>query len=56
MLPDYYSILSVRPDASPEEIRAAYRRLAKRLHPDVGGESVTFHAAVQYGGGFFHAG
>ena len=47
MLPDYYSILSVRPDASPEEIRAAYRRLAKRLHPDVGGESVTFHAVQE---------
>ena len=29
MLPDYYSILAVRPDASPEEIRAAYRRLVK---------------------------
>ena len=47
MLPDYYSILAVRPDASPEEIRAAYRRLAKRLHPDVGGESVTFHAVQE---------
>ena len=44
MLPDYYSILAVRPDASPEEIRIAYRRLAKRHHPDVGGEFVAFHA------------
>ena len=44
MLPDYYSILAIRPDASAEEVRAAYRRLAKRHHPDVGGEALAFHA------------
>ena len=47
MLPDYYSILAIRPDASPEEIRAAYRRLAKRHHPDVGGESIAFRAVQE---------
>lgn len=31
---NYYRILEVSADASPEEIRAAYRRLAKELHPD----------------------
>lgn len=31
----YYEILNVRRDASPQEITAAYRRLAKILHPDV---------------------
>ncbi len=31
----YYEILNVRPDAQPDEITAAYRRLAKILHPDV---------------------
>ena len=30
MFPDYYSILAIGSDASPEEIRAAYRRLAKQ--------------------------
>ncbi|MDD1725063.1 MAG: DnaJ domain-containing protein, partial [Methanospirillum sp.] len=31
----YYDLLNVRRDASPQEITAAYRRLAKVLHPDV---------------------
>jgi curved DNA-binding protein CbpA len=31
---DYYNLLQVAPDALPEAIRAAYRREAKRWHPD----------------------
>lgn len=31
---NYYLILEVSSDATPDEIRAAYRRLAKELHPD----------------------
>ena len=30
-----YDILGVAPDATPDEIRAAYRRLARQYHPDV---------------------
>ena len=31
---NYYLILGVDPDASLDEIRSAYRRKAKQLHPD----------------------
>ncbi len=31
---DYYALLSLRRDASPEEIRHAYHKAARRLHPD----------------------
>lgn len=32
-----YEVLGVRPQASTEEIRSAYRRLLRAVHPDVGG-------------------
>lgn len=32
---DYYDILQVSPNAEPEVIEAAYRRLARKYHPDV---------------------
>jgi len=35
---DYYDVLGVSPDAGAEEIRRAYRQLARRYHPDISGE------------------
>ena len=32
---DFYLILQVQPSAEPEVIQAAYRRLARKYHPDV---------------------
>jgi len=34
---DLYQVLQVAPDAEPEVIRAAYRALAQKHHPDAGG-------------------
>ncbi|HZH35488.1 MAG TPA: J domain-containing protein [Pyrinomonadaceae bacterium] len=36
---DYYRILKVSPKASNTEIKSAYRKLARKMHPDVNGGS-----------------
>ncbi|WP_414385393.1 DnaJ domain-containing protein, partial [Synechococcus sp. H60.3] len=37
-LMDYYAILNLSPQADSEDIKRAFRRLARQFHPDVAGE------------------
>jgi DnaJ-class molecular chaperone len=39
---EHYKTLGINKDASPEEIKKAYRSLASKHHPDKGGDTATF--------------
>jgi curved DNA-binding protein CbpA len=41
---DPYEVLQVRPGAEPEVVRAAYRVLARKYHPDLGGDATRMVA------------
>ncbi len=46
-LPDYYGILGVAADATPEDIKKRFRELAKKTHPDkAGGDSEGMMAEI----------
>jgi curved DNA-binding protein len=40
--PDYYKTLGVGRDASQDEIKKAFRKLARQHHPDAGGDEAKF--------------
>lgn len=42
---DYYETLGVKRDATPDQIRSAYRKLARKYHPDVSKET---HAEARF--------
>lgn len=39
---DLYKILGVDRSASPEQLKRAFRKMSKKLHPDVGGNAEAF--------------
>lgn len=39
---DHYAILGVTKDATPDQIKKAYRKLASQHHPDKGGDTAKF--------------
>jgi curved DNA-binding protein CbpA len=43
-MPDHYEVLQVHPRAEPDVIRAAYRILARKYHPDLGGDAARMIA------------
>jgi len=45
--PDPYQVLGVPRDAGDDEIRAAFRRLAKAAHPDASGSPGLYEALVE---------
>jgi curved DNA-binding protein CbpA len=46
-VPNHYVALNVAPDADRAEIRAAFRAMARRYHPDVGGDALRMQSVIE---------
>jgi curved DNA-binding protein len=44
---NYYSVLGIEPTATSEQIKAAYRKLARQHHPDSGGDAEKFKQVTE---------
>lgn len=44
---DHYATLGISKDATPDQIKKAYRKLASQHHPDKGGDKETFQKVQQ---------
>ena len=38
--PDYWSLLGLSPDSNPEQLKRAFRREARKWHPDLNGNDI----------------
>lgn len=41
-MPESFAALGLEPNATPEEVKAAWRNAARILHPDLGGDAAKF--------------
>ena len=46
-LPDYYKILEINSDATQDEIKNQYRKLAKKIHPDKSKDKETEEIMIE---------
>lgn len=44
---DFYQILGISPDSDEKQIKSAYKKLAKKYHPDAGGDQDIFYQVSQ---------
>lgn len=45
--PNPFHVLGLPPDAPVEQVKAAYRRAARELHPDAGGDEAAFRSLAR---------